>query len=317
MLRDVSSRDLSVSVLGMTIPAPILLGPIGVQSIIHPDADRGPARAAAAIGVPFVLSTVSSATIEEVATVMGDAPRWFQLYPGADREIIASMIRRAEGAGYSALVVTVDTAILGWRDRDLQAAYLPFLLAEGIANYLSDPVFRSRLAQPPEENIRAAVMEWLAIFGNPGLTWVDLDFIRAQTRLPLLLKGITHPEDARLALAHGVDGLIVSNHGGRQVDGAVAALDALPAICDVARERVPILMDSGVRRGADVLKALALGARAVLIGRPYAYAMAVAGEEGVRELLRNLIAEIDLQLALSGCRSIDEVDSSLVESAGP
>lgn len=312
MLRDVADRDLTTVVCGTSLPAPFLLAPIGVQSIIHPEADRAPARAAARTGIPFVLSTVSSATIEEVAAAMGDAPRWFQLYPGKDRAVTTSMIQRAEAAGYSALVVTLDTTILGWRERDLRLAYLPFLQGQGIANYVSDPVFRTQLPAPPEENMQAAVMHWLATYGNPGLTWPDLEFIREQTRLPVLVKGIMHPGDAELALQHGVDGLIVSNHGGRQVDGAMAALDALPAVCEVVQGRVPVLMDSGVRRGADVIKALALGAQAVLIGRPYLYGLAVAGEAGVEQVIRNLMAEIDLQLALSGCRCLGDVDRTLV-----
>jgi lactate 2-monooxygenase len=314
LLRDVSDRDLTVTLFGTTLPAPFLLAPVGVQSIIHPDADRAPARAATRTGIPLVLSTVSSVTIEGVAATMGDAPRWFQLYPGRDRAVIASMLKRAERAGYSAVVVTLDTPILGWRERDLRLAYLPFLQGQGLANYLSDPVFRSRLAVPPEENMQAAIMDWLFIVGDPALTWSDLELMRAQTRLPLLLKGITHPDDARLALEHGVDGLIVSTHGGRQVDGAVAALDALPAVCDAVQGKIPVLMDSGIRRGADVVKAIALGARAVLLGRPYLYAMAVAGEAGVEQVIRNLMAEIDLQLALSGCRSVQEADRSLVEN---
>lgn len=315
MLRDVSDRNLTGSVLGTALPAPFLLAPVGVQSIIHPEAERATARAAVATGVPFVLSTVSSVAIEEIAAEMGDAPRWFQLYPGKDGEVMASMVRRAEAAGYSALVVTVDTTMLGWRERDLRQAYLPFLQGEGLANYLSDPVFRSRLPVPPEENPAAAVMQFLAIFVNPGFTWTDLDELRAQTALPIVLKGITHPADAELALQHEVDAVVVSNHGGRQVDGAMAALDALPAICDVVKGTVPVLMDSGISRGADVLKALALGAQAVLLGRPYLYALAVAGEAGVLEVIRNLVAEIDLQMALSGLRAISEVDRSLVEPA--
>jgi lactate 2-monooxygenase len=313
MLRDVSSRNLATSLLGTTLPAPFLLAPIGVQSIVHPEAESAPARSAAATGIPLVLSTLSSITLEEVAAVMGDAPRWFQLYPCRDRDVAASMVRRAEAAGYAALVVTVDTPMIGWRERDLRLAYLPFLQGEGLANFLSDPVFRSRLAEPPEADMTAAVMRFLAIYAHPGFTWTDLDKIRAETSLPVLVKGITHPADAELALQHGIDGLIVSNHGGRQVDGAMAALDALPAVCDIVQGRIPVLMDSGIRRGADVLKALALGASAVLLGRPYVYALAVAGEAGVREVIRNLIAEIDLQMALCGVRSVSEVDRSLVD----
>jgi lactate 2-monooxygenase len=312
MLQGPADRELQVTVLGTTASAPVLLAPIGVQSIVHAEAELAPARAAAALGIPFVLSTVSSVSIEEVAQAMGEAPRWFQLYPGKDREVAASMVHRAEAAGYSAVMVTLDTTMLGWRPRDLQYAYLPFLQAEGIVNYLSDPVVRSRLEQAPEENIAAATMYVIATFTNPALSWDDIDYIRQQTRLPLLLKGILHPRDALTALEHGADGLVISNHGGRQVDGAVAALDALNAVSKAVGGRVPLLMDSGVRSGADVLKALALGASAVLIGRPYMYALAVGGEEGVREYLRNLLADLDLQMALSGCRSIAEVGPTLV-----
>lgn len=315
MLRDVSQRDLSTTVLGTPMPAPFLLAPIGVQSIIHPEAERAVARAAAATRVPFVLSTVSSVPLEEIAQIMGDAPRWFQLYPARDREIVASMLARAEAAGYSAIVVTVDTTMLGWRERDLRHAYMPFLQGEGLANYLTDPVFRARLARPPEEDRMGTVMQFLAVYVNPAFSWDDLAFVRQQTRLPLLVKGILHPEDAARAVDAGVDGIIVSNHGGRQVDGAIAALDALPEVCRAVAGRVPVLMDGGIRRGADVIKALALGASAVLVGRPYAYGLAVAGEAGVRRVIRHLLAEIDLQLALSGLRSVAEVDRSLLVEA--
>ena len=312
LARDVGDRDLAVTVLGTKMPAPFMLAPVGVQGVIHAEGERPVARAAAASGVPFVLSTVSSATIEEIAGIMGNAARWFQLYAGRSRDVMASMIRRAESSGYGALVVTLDTTMLGWRETDLWHAYLPFLAGEGIANYLSDPVFLAGLAKPPREDPQGAVMEWLRIFVNPSFSWLDVQFIRGVTKLPLLLKGILHPEDAELAIGCGVDGIIVSNHGGRQVDGAVAALDALPLVADAVGGRVPVLMDSGIRRGADVLKALALGAAAVLVGRPYAFALAAAGEAGVRHVIRNLRADIDLELGLSGRRSVEEVDRSLV-----
>jgi isopentenyl diphosphate isomerase/L-lactate dehydrogenase-like FMN-dependent dehydrogenase len=314
MLRDVAERDLQTTLFGTRLQAPLLLAPIGIQSIMHPEAERATARAAVATGVPFILSTVSSVAIEEVAGLMGEAPRWFQLYAGKGREVTASMLHRAEVAGYSAVVVTLDTAVLGWRETDLAHAYLPFLQGEGIANYLSDPAFRGQLQRPPEEDPGSAIQRFLTIFSNPSLTWREIDFIRAQTRLPLLLKGILHPGDAEQALDHGADGVIVSNHGGRQLDGGVAALDALEAVSERIRERVPLLMDSGIRRGADVLKAIALGAKAVLLGRPYAYGLAVGGEVGVRQVIRNLMAEIDLELALSGRRSISEVDRSLLSA---
>jgi isopentenyl diphosphate isomerase/L-lactate dehydrogenase-like FMN-dependent dehydrogenase len=259
-----------------------------------------------------VLSTVSSISIEEIAGIMGDATRWFQLYPARSREIAASMVSRVENSGYTAIVVTLDTAVLGWREQDLRLGYLPFLEGKGIVNYLTDPVFRASLAKPPEEDPRAAIMQFLGVFTNPAFGWQDVAWLRSETRLPILLKGLVHPDDARKAVDHGVDGIIVSNHGGRQLDGAVGTLDALPSMVKAVDGAVPLLLDSGVRRGADVIKALALGAKAVLLGRPYAYAMASHGEEGVTHLLRTLMADIDLQLALCGLTSISGIDKSLL-----
>jgi len=314
MLRDVSRRDLSVDLLGMRLPVPVILGPVGVQGIIHSEAEVASARAAASLGVPFTLSTVSSRSMEEVAQAAGNAPRWFQLYWGKNPELTASMLQRAERAGYKALVVTLDTSMLAWRERDLQHAYLPFLLGQGLANYFSDPVFRGLLPQPPEKNPAAAIQLWGSLFSNTALTWSDIPFLRKHTRLPIILKGILHAEDAARAMDAGVDGIIVSNHGGRQVDGAIAALDALPTVVREVNGRVPVLFDSGIRRGADVFKALALGAKAVLLGRLYMYALAVAGEQGVREMLLNLLADLDLTMALSGYASCAGVDRSALES---
>jgi lactate 2-monooxygenase len=310
MLRDVSQRDLSLELLGRTLPAPVLLAPVGVQGIIHAEAELATARAAASLGVPSVLSTLSSRPMEPVAQACGDAPRWFQLYWTTHPEVTASLLRRAEAAGYSALVVTLDTAILGWRERDLQHPYLPFLQAEGLANFFTDPVFRSLLPRPPQEDPMAAVRLWAGICSNTALTWNDLSFLRGHTRLPILLKGVLHPEDAQRALDAGMDGLIVSNHGGRQVDGAIAALDALPAVVRAVNRRIPVLFDSGIRRGADAIKALALGARAVLLGRLYIWGLALGGEMGVREVLLNFLADLDLTLALSGYRSCRELDET-------
>ncbi len=314
MLRGVGRRDLSVELLGRRLPAPVLLAPIGVQGILHPEGELAVARVAAAVGLPFVLSTVSSQPLEAVAEAMGPAPRWFQLYWGRDPELTVSLIRRAEAAGYEALVVTLDTTLLAWREQDLAHAYLPFLQGEGLANYFSDPVFRSRLDEPPEANPTAAILMFARVFSNPDLTWDDLAFLKENTRLPILLKGILHPDDALRAAEAGVAGVIVSNHGGRQVDGAIAALEALPAVVDAVGERLIVLFDSGIRRSADVLKATALGARAVLLGRPYACGLAVGGEAGVRFVLENLLAELDLALGLIGCRSWDEVDRSVLHA---
>ncbi len=305
LLRDVSVRDLSTTVLGTAFPVPFGLAPIGVQSVLHAQAERLPAAVAGALRIPLVLSTVSSTPLEDVAAIMGDAPRWFQLYPGTDPEIVESLVGRAERAGYSALVVTVDTTMLGWRPRDLRTGYLPFFSGEGIANYTSDPVFQARLG--PGASMAATVQLFLRVYANPGFTWKDLDHIRSVTRMPLLVKGLLHPDDARESLVHGADGIVVSNHGGRQVDGAIAALDALPAIAAAVAGRAAVLMDSGIRCGADVVKALALGAQAVLVGRPWAYALAAAGQAGVDQVLRDLRADIDLTMGMAGLRSLAEI----------
>lgn len=312
MLRDVSTRDLRVEVLGQQFTTPIMLAPVGVLSIVHPDAEVAVARAAASMGVPFTLSTAASRPMEEVARAAGGAQRWYQLYWSRDPELTASMVRRAEAAGYGAIVVTLDTRMLSWRERDLQNAYLPFLLGEGVGNYFSDPVFRQALDRPIEENPQAAIMHFVRVFSNAALTWNDLGFLRQHTRLPILLKGILHPEDAERALDAGADGIIVSNHGGRQLDGAIAALDALPPVVAAVRGRAPVLFDSGIRRGADVVKALALGARMVLVGRPYVYGLALGGEAGVREAVLNLLADLDVTVALTGYRSIAELTPNLL-----
>jgi lactate 2-monooxygenase len=346
VLRDVEHRDASIDLLGLRLASPFLLGPLGVLELAHPHADLAVARAAAATGTPFVFSSQASVAMEECARAMGDAaaaPRWFQLYWSRSDALTASLVRRAEASGCSAIVLTLDTTMLGWRARDLDLAYLPFLRGMGLAQYTSDPVFAAELREPlPSGSVapprppltlatvaaglglvrrhpgrlrdklrsgapRLAVQRFIATYSRPSLAWEDLDRLRAMTRLPVVLKGVLHPDDARRAADAGVDALVVSNHGGRQVDNAIGALDALPAVVDAVAGRMPVLFDSGVRTGADAFVALALGARAVLLGRPYAYALAVAGERGVRELVENMRAELDLTMGLSGCRSIAEV----------
>ncbi len=312
LLRDVSRRDPGVSLLGRRLPAPVLLAPIGVQSMLHPDAELAVARAARSFGVPMVLSSVSSTPLETVADALGDSPRWFQLYWPKDPALAASLVGRAERAGFEALVVTLDTYLLGWRERDLQLAWLPFAQGQGIANYLSDPAFRAALSVPPERDPAAAARHFLAVVANPALTWDDLAWLRRQTRLPILLKGLLHPGDALEAVKRGVEGVIVSNHGGRQVDGAVASLDALPQVAEAVAGRALVLFDGGIRRGADVLKALALGARAVLLGRPYCWGLAVGGEQGVRGVLLNLFADFELTMGLAGCSTPADICSELL-----
>ncbi|HUA73254.1 MAG TPA: lactate 2-monooxygenase [Solirubrobacteraceae bacterium] len=309
MLRDVSARDLSTTVLGTAMPAPLLLSPVGVQTIVHPEGELASARAAAALGLTYIHSTAASHSIEQAAEAVGDGPRWYQLYWPRERELAASFVSRAERAGYEAVVLTLDTWFLGWRPRDLSNAYLPFLKGEGVANYFSDPVFRAALERPPEEDIGPAIGHWAYQFANPTVNWDDLAWLKQQTSLPVVLKGIVHAEDASRAQDLGVDGIVVSNHGGRQVDGALGALEALPAIREAVGE-LPLLFDSGVRTGADVFKALALGADAVCVGRPFVWGLALAGQAGVEHVLRCLLGEFDLTLALSGYTSPAQVERS-------
>lgn len=338
VLRDVARRDLSVSLFGRTHPAPLLLAPIGVLEMARRAGDLAVARAAAAENVAYVFSNQASVPLEACAAAMGTAPRWFQLYWSSDDDYVRSVIGRAEKAGCEALVLTLDTTLLGWRPRDLDAAYLPFLRGLGLAQYLSDPVFRAKIpASPPDTGIRprglslattamslmrkgrefglsmgemrAAVAHFTATYSRPDLNWTDVERLRGMTRLPIVLKGIRHAEDARLARQHGADAIVVSNHGGRQVDGEPGTLDLLEGVVAAAGE-MPVLLDSGVRSGADVAKALALGARAVLLGRPYVYGLAIAGETGVREVIRNVVAEFDLTLALCGLTRAADLDRS-------
>jgi len=315
MLRDVSSRDLSTTVLGTEMPAPVALAPVGSQTIIHPDGELAVARAAAAVGLPMALSTVSSTPLEEVAAA-GDGPKWLQLYWPTNRELGASLLSRAEQAGYQAVLLTVDTFLPGWKPRDLQMAYQPYLHGIGIANYTSDPVFRGLLTQPPEEDMQAVVGQFLVQFSNPALSWAELEFVRSHTALPIALKGILHPDDARMAREHGIDAVLVSNHGGRQVDGAIASLDALPPIVDAVGDDIEVLLDSGIRSGADIVKALALGADAVLVGRPYIWGLAVGGEAGALAVLRALLGEFELTLGLTGHTSPAQLGPGLLVREG-
>ena len=338
MLRDVSERDTSIELFGRRLDSPFLLAPIGVLELAHRHADLAVARAARSEGVPMIFSSQASTPMEACAEALGESPRWLQLYWSSSDELVQSFVTRAESCGCEAIVVTLDTTILGWRPRDLEPAYLPFLRGKGIAQYPSDPVFRRLASEQDDEGGpqprptlsalrtlfqvkrasdlgRSAVQRFIQIYSRPSLTWEDLPFLRERTRLPILLKGILHADDARRALDAGVDGMVVSNHGGRQVDGAVATIDALPSIVEVVGGRVPILLDSGVRGGADAFKALALGATAVLIGRPYVYGLALAGEDGVREVVQNHKAEFDLTMGLSGCSSVAEIGPDCLVAA--
>ncbi|HMI81480.1 MAG TPA: alpha-hydroxy-acid oxidizing protein [Solirubrobacterales bacterium] len=312
MLRDVASRDLSTTVLGTAMPAPLLLAPIGVQKIVHDEGELASARAAAALGVPMIASTASHFSLEEIAEAGGEGPRWFQLYWPNDPALARSLVERAERAGYGAIVLTVDTFIPGWKPRDLQQAWLPFLTGMGVGNYFQDPVFRAALEQTPEEDPGAATGHFLGIQANPSLNWDDLGALREMTSLPIVVKGIQHVEDAREAARRGIDGIVVSNHGGRQVDGAVGSLDALPAIAEAVGGELAVLFDSGVRGGGDVLKALALGADAVCLGRPYVWGLALDGQAGVETVLKMVLAELDLTMALCGLTRPEEIGPGLL-----
>lgn len=300
MFRATRDRDLTVDLFGLKLPSPVFMAPIGVIGICAQDGhgDLATARAAAKTGVPMVVSTLTEDPLEDVAAEFGDTPGFFQLYTPTDRELAASLVHRAEAAGYKGIIVTLDTWVPGWRPRDLSTSNFPQLRGRCLSNYTSDPVFRSGLAQSPEENPQAAVLHWVGLFGNP-LTWDDLPWLRSLTDLPLIVKGICHPDDARRAKDGGVDAIYCSNHGGRQANGGLAAIDCLPGVVEAA-DGLPVLFDSGIRSGSDIVKALALGATAVGIGRPYAYGLALGGVDGVVHVLRSLLAEADLTMAVDG-----------------
>jgi lactate 2-monooxygenase len=295
-----AERDLSIDLFGMTLPSPLFMAPVGVIGLCAQDGhgDLATAQAAARTGVPMVASTLSVDPMEAVAAEFGETPGFFQLYTPTDRELAESLVRRAELAGFRALVVTLDTWITGWRPRDLATSNFPQLRGHCLTNYTSDPVFRSRLAKAPEDDPQAAVLQWAKVFGNP-LTWDDLPWLRSITSLPLIVKGLCHPEDVRRAKDGGVDGIYCSNHGGRQANGGLPALDCLPDVVEAA-DGMPVLFDSGIRTGADIIKALALGATAVGIGRPYAYGLALGGADGIVHVLRSMLAEADLIMAVDG-----------------
>ncbi|WP_446665969.1 alpha-hydroxy-acid oxidizing protein [Flexivirga sp. B27] len=363
ILREVSERSMEASLLGQTLAAPVLFAPIGVLEMAHKEAELAVARAARSLGLPMVLSTQGSVPMEQTSEALGANPMWYQLYWSNNDELAQSLVRRAEAAGAQAIVVTLDTHLLGWRTKDLDLGYLPFARGQGIAQYLTDPVFQDLVGDRvefPEEPVRderasrrdlpegrptlaairtllsitrhypgsfrdnlrsplprAAVETFLDVFPCPQLTWDDLTKLREWTRLPIVLKGIQSVEDAQRSIDHGVDGIVVSNHGGRQIDGAVASLDALAAIAPEVDGRLPVLFDSGIRSGADIFKALALGASAVLVGRPWLYGLALDGAAGAEAVMERLLAELDLTMALSGVASIDEITRDCLAHSDP
>jgi isopentenyl diphosphate isomerase/L-lactate dehydrogenase-like FMN-dependent dehydrogenase len=357
MLPGNAHRDLSIELLGRRLPAPVLLAPIGAAGLVQRDSDLEIGRAAAELGLPYILSNQGCSSMEDVAAAMGSAPRWFQLYWSTDEPLVDSLLSRAAASGAEAVVVTLDTTMLGWRPQDLNLGSLPFSQGIGIAQYTSDPRFRrivdervaARAAAAagggPKEDVkvtlgalrsllsisrehpgdlranlrsptpRAAVETFLDIYSNPGLRWDQLATLRDRTDLPFLLKGILHPDDAVRAVEVGASGVVVSNHGGRQVDGAIASLDALPRVRAALGREPVVVLDSGVRTGSDVVKALALGADAVAVGRPYVYGLALGGRDGVRDVLANIVAELDLTMGLSGVGSVAEIGPGLLSTA--
>ena len=345
MLQDVSTCDMSTKLFGNKLEVPYFLCPVGALDLAHPQADLAVAKAASQNKVPMCFSNQASYSMEDCSAVMGDGVRWFQLYWSANDDLVVSLVKRAEACGCRAIVVTLDTTMLGWRTRDLELSHLPFLKGRGIAQYTSDPVFlklmEGPLPEPPEkpkvtpkaiatlleatqrfpgpfwETLKsgkglAAVKTFVSLYSRSNLTWDNLSFLREHTKLPIVLKGILRPDDALKALDCGMDALYVSNHGGRQVDGSMGAASALPHVVEAVDGRVPVLFDSGVRGGADVFKALALGASAVGIGRPFAYALSVGGEAGVSEFLQNMQADFRLTMGLAGCASLADIQPDML-----
>jgi lactate 2-monooxygenase len=349
MLCNVGERDTSITLFGKILPSPFLLAPVGVLEMVHPEADLAVAKAAADLGVPYIFSNQASRPMEICAAAMGSSPRWFQLYWSKSNELVKSFVHRAEKCGCDAIVVTLDTTMLGWRTRDLDIAYLPFLEGKGIAQYTSDPVFQRMLTEPDDapdvkrtitlqslqglirmvnnypgngffRKLRSglpikAVRKFVSTYSNPCTTWNDLKFLREHTRLPIVLKGVLHPDDAQKAADFGMNGIVVSNHGGRQVDGAVSTLEALPDIIKAIDSRIPVLIDSGIRGGADAFKALALGAKAVCVGRSYVYGLTLGGQQGVYEVMQNLMADFELTMGLAGCKNIQEIDQKALKAS--
>lgn len=349
VLCDVGERDTSITLFNQELPAPFLLSPIGVLELVHNEADLAVAKAAASLNVPFIFSNQASRTMEQCAAAMGPSPKWFQLYWSKNRDLVQSFVQRAGRCGCSAIVVTLDTTMLGWRRRDLDLGYLPFLEGKGIAQYTSDPVFQKMLEEPDDapdikrkvtlQTLRGlvsmvnnypgdgflsklrsgkpmkAVRTFISTYSNPCTTWNDLRFLRGCTTLPIVLKGVLHPDDARKAMDYGMDGIVVSNHGGRQVDGAISTFEALPDIVSVIAGKIPVIMDSGIRGGADAFKAIAMGANAVCVGRPYAYGLALAGRDGVYSVIRNFMAEFELTMGLAGCKNIREINQKCLRNS--
>lgn len=348
MASGVEQRDLTSTVAGTHLSCPVMLAPVGAADMARRNADVQIASGAAHAGAAYIFSNQGGSPMEDTAAVMGATPHWFQLYWSRDEQLVDSFIARAEANGAGALVVTLDTTMLGWRPADLDLGSLPFAHGYGIAQYTSDPRFaelvRENLATAPVSDVkvtlgavrtliemsrrhpgrfmsnvrssipRAAIETFLDVYSNPALSWQHLAGLRERTRLPIILKGILHPDDALKARDLGVDAIMVSNHGGRQVDGSIASLDALTHIRRALGPEFPLVLDSGIRGGADIFKAIALGACAVTVGRPHIYGLAVRGAAGVADVITNMVAEFELVMGLSGARSISEISTEYLVS---
>lgn len=312
VLRTVSKIDMTIMMFNQELSSPLLFAPIGVQRIAHPEGELASARAARDSDIPIVVSSASSYSMEAIAEQLGESTRWFQLYCSLEDTVTKSLVQRAETNGYTAIVITVDTPKLGLREADASNDYSPLEEGEGCGNYITDPAFRALLEQTPEADMKAALQKQADIIDQPGLDWDLLKKVRQMTSLPIVLKGILHPQDAKLAIENNINGIIVSNHGGRQLDQCVAALDALPDIKKIVGNGIPILLDSGVRTGIDVFKALALGADAVMIGRPLIYGLVTDGEEGVKQVVQKILHELENTMALAGVRNIQEINSDFI-----
>ena len=318
MMVDCTERDLSIDLYGRKLASPLFMAPIGVTGIVTQDqhGDLAAARASAMTGVPLCASTLSNDPLEDVKRACGDTPALFQLYTPRDKDVAASLVGRAEAAGYDAIVVTLDTWVTGWRPRDLNVSNFPQLRGAVLTNYFVDPAFRKLLAKAPEEDLRTAIGTWGATFGKV-LTWDDLPWLKSLTKLPIVLKGICHPDDARRAVALGVDAIGISNHGGRQLDAAPAPVEMIAPVRAAVGGAVPLIVDGGVRGGEDIMRCLASGADFVLLGRAFLYAAAaLGGARGPAALIALLGDELDRAMTQSGCRRIAEIDGALLHRPG-
>ncbi|SFL72884.1 FMN-dependent dehydrogenase, includes L-lactate dehydrogenase and type II isopentenyl diphosphate isomerase [Gracilibacillus orientalis] len=306
---DVSTVSLDKKIHGETIQSPILLAPVGMQALANVNGEKASVSAAHKFGMPFMASTVSSYSLEDIAEACPDAERWFQLYYPNDEALAKSFVQRAEKAGYKAIVVTIDMATLGHREKDLTNKYSPFRLGKGMSNYTNDPIFQSYLRGYSQEDVLAEMQK---VFFKPDLNWQHIQQLRKATSLPIYIKGVLHPDDTEKAVELGIDGIVVSNHGGRQLDRCIASIDALPLIKARVQDQLTILLDSGIRSGPDIVTALALGADAVLLGRPFVYGLAISGQSGVENVLENITNDLTKTLQLMGINDVNQVDHTFI-----